>query len=145
MQPNHQSLCHLTHMQYMFRYLSSDMSFSTHVSGIGCNFSRFGCEDFYYKNTIKGCEIPLKQILPMRWNRNTDTCMGLCVSVCVCVWCMCLQTALQEYKGSQCLRARPVGDLCLPFPTEPSCSRGVNIAPGCFVRGRRSHALLVNL
>lgn len=50
----------------------------------------------------------------------------------------------RSIKAACFLRARPVGDLCLSFPAEPSCSRGVNIAPGCFVRDRGSHALLVN-
>lgn len=54
--------------------------------------------------------------------------------VCVCLCASMWHSALQEYKDLECLRVGPVGDLCLFFPADPSCSRGVNIAPRCFVR-----------
>ena len=39
----------------------------------------------------------------LRAKRQRDTLLLLCVSVCVCVWCVCLQVSyVEDYDGDVC-------------------------------------------
>lgn len=102
---------------------------------------------FYYRNLKVVRRLEHVSLVLSRQGEHIPGSVSVSVSVCepLCIFTYTHPQLCQNIKSACVWEVGQWLTSAFPFPAESSCSGGVIVAPGCLVRDRGSHALVVNL
>lgn len=100
---------------------------------------------FYYRNLKVVRRLEHVSLVLSRQGEHIPGSVSVSVCEPLCIFTYTHPQLCQNIKSACVWEVGQWLTSAFPFPAESSCSGGVIVAPGCLVRDRGSHALVVNL